>query len=182
VTPARSWYLLPGPVGVGRVDRVGRSSRVKHTNGDATVTLVPQLDGGETFLISTLLGRLRWGRGEPPPPPSELVTSPKSFGGVDLVYPAVAMRQGADFGVVRVGAPGLLFTLGTGATTINIDERYLYVGTPTGLGRCELSEIGTLDTCTLMPLSTGEPVQAPLYLTATHAWYKSGTLVRSVAK
>ena len=156
---------------------------MQHTNGDATVTALPNPDGGQAYLSSTVLGTLAWGRGDPIPPISaELVTSPKSFGGVNLPYPAVAMRQGADFGVVRAGVPGFFFTLGTGATTITIDERYLYVGTPTGLGRCELSEIATLNTCTLAPLSTGEPVQAPLYLTATHAWYKSGTLVRRVAK
>ena len=33
----------------------------------------------------------------------------------------------------------------------------------------------------LAPMSA-DPVEAPLYLTATHAWYKSGTLVRRVAK
>ncbi|HRG95866.1 MAG TPA: hypothetical protein PLR99_06450 [Polyangiaceae bacterium] len=173
-----------------RTDRVGRGSPSKHSNGDATVRLVPGTQtvmptgvvATRTDLVSTVVGTIFWGNSENPPPPTELVTSPKSFGGVDLVYPQVAVRQGANFGVIRASAPGRVFTLGSGATTISIDERYLYVGKATGLGRCELSEIATLDTCTLAPLSTGEPVQAPLYLTATHAWYKSGNLVRRVAK
>jgi hypothetical protein len=183
-------YAFSTPLaGSERVDRVGRGSPSKHSNGVATVRIVP---GSQTVIptgvvptrtdfVSTVLGTIFWGNSENPPPPSEMVTSPKSFGGVDLVYPQVAVRQGQNFGVVRASAPGRVFNLGSGATTISIDESYLYVGKATGLGRCELSEIGTLNTCTLAPMSA-DPVEAPLYLTATHAWYKSGTLVRRVAK
>lgn len=35
--------------------------------------------------------------------------------------------------------------------------------------------------CTLMWMSA-DPVGVPLYLTATHAWYRSGTRVRKARK
>ena len=182
-------YGFASIAGATRLDRVGRGSPSKHSNGDATVRLVPGTQTvtptgsmtTRTDLVSTVLGTIFWGNSENPAPPTELVTSPKSFGGVDLVYPAVGVRQGANFGVIRSSAPGRIFNLGTGATTISIDERYLYVGKATGLGRCELSEIGTLNTCTLAPMSA-DSVEAPLYVSATHAWYKSGTRVLRVAK
>jgi len=172
-----------------RTDRVGRGSPSKHSNGDATVRLVPGSQSviptgvvtTRTDLVSTVLGTIFWGNSENPPPPTELVTSPKSFGGVDLPYPAVGVRQGDNFGVIRASAPGRVFALGSGATTINVDDRYLYVGKASGLGRCALSEIATRNTCTLTPMSA-DAVEAPLYLTATDTWYKSGTLVRRVEK
>jgi hypothetical protein len=182
-----NWATIPGAT---RLDRVGRGSPSKHTNGDATATLVP---GAQTIMppsttvqsntnfVSTF-GTFLWGRSESRALPLELVTSPKSVGGVDITYPTVALRFANRVEVVRQGVAGnTLSVLAAAATTINIDDTHLYVGQATGLGRCELAEIATMNRCTLSPVSA-DAVDAPLYLTATHAWYRSGTLVRRALK
>ncbi len=48
--------------------------------------------------------------------------------------------------------------------------------------RCTQQEIGTLGTCTLAAAGPAEVVSAPLYLTTTDAWYRSGDRIRKIRK
>ncbi len=172
-------------------DRVGRGAASRHTNGDAVVTFTP---GSQTYtpmgempqapvMTGTHLGgTYTGGNRDPSTWPAELVTSPKSVGGVDIAHPTVAFRTAAGgLRIFRRASPYGTLVLPHVVTTLNLDERYLYVGQPAGLGRCELSEIATRSTCTLSAM-TADAVQAPLYITPTHVWYRSGTRIRRATK
>lgn len=181
-------YRAVGDPTAARVDRVGVGGRARHTNGDANVvinigTQTVQPTGvmqTQSMLVSTVSGTQLWGLSESRALPDQLITTPATVAGVAVPGRALFVRIGANVQTVRL--PGLTFTtVGTGATTINADAQHLYIGKATGLGRCALTEIQATNTCTLAPMSA-DPVSAPLYITDTHVWYRSGTKVQRVVK
>jgi hypothetical protein len=103
--------------------------------------------------------------------------------GATVPYPAVVVVRAGNVEVCPLATPCTAWiNLGALGTTINMDGTHLYVGTATGLQRCALSEIGTVGTCTLAAFGPNEAVNAPLYLTSTAAWYRSGTRVQRIIK
>ncbi|HQY63908.1 MAG TPA: hypothetical protein PK141_21060 [Polyangiaceae bacterium] len=106
-----------------------------------------------------------------------------SAAGPTVPHPTVVVLRDGNVEACPLATPCLAWlNLGPLGTILNLDDRHLYVGTPTGLSRCALFEIGTAGTCTLVPHGPVEAVEEPLYLTTTHAWYRSGTQVRRVLK
>ncbi|MBL0193387.1 MAG: hypothetical protein IPQ09_04020 [Myxococcales bacterium] len=106
-----------------------------------------------------------------------------SAAGPTVPHPTVVVLRDGNVEACPLATPCLAWlNLGALGTILNLDDRHLYIGTPTGLSRCALSEIGTAGTCTLVPHGPVEAVEEPLYLTTTHAWYRSGTQVRRVLK
>ena len=106
-----------------------------------------------------------------------------SAAGPTVPHPTVVVLRDGNVEACPLATPCLAWlNLGALGTILNLDDRHLYIGTPTGLSRCALAEIGTAGTCTLVPHGPAEAVEEPLYLTTTHAWYRSGTQVRRVLK
>ncbi|MBK6460868.1 MAG: hypothetical protein IPF92_07660 [Myxococcales bacterium] len=106
-----------------------------------------------------------------------------SAAGPTVPHPTVVVLRDGNVEACPLATPCLAWlNLGALGTILNLDDRHLYIGTPTGLSRCALAEIGTAGTCTLVPHGPVEAVEEPLYLTTTHAWYRSGTQVRRVLK
>lgn len=112
--------------------------------------------------------------------PGAIAVSPR---GPSVPYPTVAILEGGRVKACPTSTDCTAWRdLGISGTVLALDGESLYVGSPSGLGTCTLSEIATKGTCTLARLVTGEAVSEPLYLTPTLAVYRSGSRVRAVTK
>ena len=98
--------------------------------------------------------------------------------GATVPYPMVViLRDGNLEACPTAGDCAAWLNLGPLGDTFNLDDTNLYVGGPTGLGRCALSEIATLGTCTLTPLVAGAPISSRMILTPSQVWFlTAGTL------
>lgn len=108
-------------------------------------------------------------------PASRIGTSAR---GATVTYPtAVILRDGNLEACPTAGDCAAWLNLGPLGDTFNLDDTNLYVGGPTGLGKCALSEIATLGKCTLTPLVVGEPISSRMILTPSQVWFlTAGTL------
>ena len=106
-------------------------------------------------------------------------TSPR---GASVVYPMAVVRQGSEIRACPTATDcAAWIDLGPIGPVFNLDGTHLYLGGSGGLSRCALAEIATARTCTPVKIAS-EPVDPQLYLTATHAYFKSGTKFLRVAK
>lgn len=102
--------------------------------------------------------------------------------GATVTHPTVVVLRDGALEACPTAAPCAAWvSLGALGTVFNLDATHLYVGSDTSLGRCALAEIAAAGTCTLTPL-VADPVSAPMYITPTHVFYRSGTSVKSVTK
>ncbi|HRG95271.1 MAG TPA: hypothetical protein PLR99_03410 [Polyangiaceae bacterium] len=103
--------------------------------------------------------------------------------GPTVPYPtAVILRDGNLEACPTAGDCAAWLNLGPLGDTFNLDDTNLYVGGPTGLGRCALSEIATLGTCTLTPLVVGEPISSRVILTPSQVWFLTGGTLKFLEK
>lgn len=160
--------------------RVARATGIYHTNiGGAVASYTPAHnpppDGAPVPAAFN---------GVPAPIPTTRPTLVAvSANGPTVPHPTVVVLRDGNVEACPLANPCLAWlNLGALGTILNLDDQHLYIGTPTGLSRCALAEIGTAGTCTLVPHGPVEAVEEPLYLTTTHAWYRSGTQVRRVLK
>lgn len=167
-----AYYFYTGPG--GNTDRTPRAGRYLHENfGGATVTYRPVQAPFATPMAATLAGVTA---PVPASDPSFIAVTP---GGA--ASPTLVVIRGGQ--VEACPLPCATWKgLGALGTAINVSDTHLYVGTPTGLMRCALSEIAATDTCTLVSHGPTESAADPMYVTATDVWYRSGTRVRRVAK
>ncbi len=159
------------PTGGANTARVARARDFYHSNkGGAVAYYLPSSPPSFTGVSAPV-----------PATPPTLVAM--SAAGPTVPHPTVVVLRGGNVEACPLATPCLAWlNLGPLGTILNLDDRHLYIGTPTGLARCALAEIGTAGTCTLVPHGPAEAVEEPLYLTTTHAWYRSGTQVRRVLK
>lgn len=102
--------------------------------------------------------------------------------GPTVTHPTVVVLRDGALEACPTAAPCAAWvSLGALGTVFNLDATHLYVGSATSLGRCELAEIAAAGTCTLTSLAADD-VSAPMYITPTHVFYRSGTMVKSVTK
>ncbi len=168
--------------GVGaNTTRVARSSGLYHTNtGGAVVHYTP---GSRPSAPPAPLAPATLDGVAAPVPATPPTLVAVSAAGPAVPHATVVVLRDGNVEACPLATPCLAWlNLGALGTILNLDDRHLYIGTPTGLSRCALAEIGTAGTCTLVPHGPVEAVEEPLYLTTTHAWYRSGTQVRRVLK
>lgn len=160
--------------------RVPRPTAYAHSNVGATVAYrPPQNPSGSAVIAPTMVTT-----GATVPLP---VTAPTAIAvsarGATVTYPAVVILRNGSLEACPTAADCAAWVdLGALGTIFTMDGEHLYVGGPTGLARCTLTEIATLGTCTLKAHVTGEAVSPPLLVTATDVWFRSGDDVRRVAK
>jgi hypothetical protein len=162
--------------------RVARAISHVHSNAGSEVTYTPEYGlYGPGGRVGGDVARLSGVSAPVPATPPTLVAV--SAAGPTVPHPTVVVLRNGNVEACPLATPCLAWlNLGALGTILNLDDRHLYIGTPTGLSRCALAEIGTAGTCTLVPHGPVEAVEEPLYLTTTHAWYRSGTQVRRVLK
>ena len=103
--------------------------------------------------------------------------------GATVPHPvAVILRDGNLEACPTAGNCAAWINLGPLGDTFNLDGTSLYVGGPTGLGKCALSEIATLGTCTLTPLVVGDPIASRVILTASQVWFITGGTLKFIPK
>lgn len=161
-------------------DRIGRPTATLHSNVGATVGYAPPQNITGANLLPAQMVTTGATVPLPATTPSSIAVSAR---GGDVTYPAVVILRNGELEACPTAADCAAWTnLGALGTVYNLDGVHLYVATATGLSRCTLQEIGTAGTCTLTPHVTGEIVEAPILLTPTEIWYRSGADVRHVAK
>ena len=161
-------------INTGRVDR---ARGLYHTNdGGAVVNYIP-FSRVANYNVPPTTASLEGVSAPVPATPPTLVAV--SAAGPTVPRPTVVVLRDGNVEACALATPCLAWlNLGALGTILNLDDKHLYIGTPTGLSRCALAEIGTAGTCTLVPHGPVEAVEEPLYLTGTHAWYRSSTKVR----
>ena len=181
-------YVLQTANGVAtNPARIGRATVHLHANEGSEVRFNPEqmnFVGAENNPGRTITPRRMTTTGATVPAP---VTNPTyvavSARGAAVTYPVVAMVEDGTVKACPTTADcAAWIDLGALGAVINMDAESLYVGGPTGLGKCSLTEIATASTCTLTPLVSGEAVETPMYVTPTHVFFRSGDLVRKVTK
>lgn len=166
----------PGP----NMDRIGRPTATMHSNVGATVSYGPPQNITGSNLMPAQMSTTGANIPVPATTPTSIAVSERGAG---VMYPAVVILRNGNLEACPTAADCAAWTnLGALGSVYNLDGTHLYVGTATGLSRCTLQEIATAGTCTLAPHVTGEAVEAPILLTATEVWYRSGANVRRVAK
>jgi hypothetical protein len=167
-----SYQLYNGPG--GNTDRTPRAGRYLHQNfGGASVTYRPAQAPFATPVAATLAGVTA---PVPATDPSAIAITPSA-----AAQPTLVVVRGGQ--VEACPLPCAAWKgLGALGSAINVSETHLYVGTATGLMRCELAEIAAAGTCTLVSHGPAESAATPIYVTATDVWYRSDTRVRRVAK
>lgn len=161
-------------------DRIGRPTPTMHSNVGATVSYGPPQNITGSNLMPAQMSTTGAAVPVPATAPSAIAVSERGAG---VTYPAVVILRNGNLEACPTAADCAAWTnLGALGSVYNLDGTHLYVGTATGLSRCTLQEIATAGTCTLAPHVTGEAVEAPILLTATEVWYRSGDNVRRVAK
>jgi hypothetical protein len=190
----RAMFRAAPPVGGGRfetrlaqanpaapnTDRIGRPTATMHSNVGATVSYGPAQNITGSNLMPAQMTTTGATLPVPATPPTAIAVSER---GATVTYPAVVILRNGNLEACPTAADcAAWMNLGALGTVFNLDGTHLYVGSPTGLSRCTLQEIATAGTCTLAPHVTGEPVEAPILLTSTEVWYRSGANVRRVGK
>jgi hypothetical protein len=190
----RAMFRAAPPVGGGRfetrlasanpaapnTDRIGRPTATMHSNVGATVSYGPAQNITGSNLMPAQMTTTGATLPVPATPPTAIAVSER---GATVTYPAVVILRNGNLEACPTAADCAAWTnLGALGTVYNLDGTHLYVGSATGLSRCTLQEIATAGTCTLAPHVTGEPVEAPILLTSTEVWYRSGANVRRVGK
>ncbi len=171
--PPRATITLVVNPAVGRTASVPKASKYRHSNGDGAIS---QPVHGPGLPFSTAGATVPTMDGQ-----TEIATTTRTVAGAAIMYPAVALVKNNRVFVCPTATDCAAWLDVAPGDTINFDATHLYIGGSTGLSRCALSEIGQRGTCTPASHVTGEPV-LDLYLTPTHAIYRSNTLVRRVAK
>ncbi len=161
-------------------DRIGRPTATLHSNVGATVGYAPPQNITGANLLPAQMVTTGATVPLPATTPSSIAVSAR---GGDVTYPAVVILRNGELEACPTAADCATWTnLGALGTVYNLDGVHLYVATATGLSRCTLQEISIMGTCTLAPHVIGEIVEAPLLLTSTEIWYRSGADVRHIAK
>jgi len=167
--------------------RVGRATANTHENVGSIVRYFPEqmrlvtTENNPTRALTppsmTVTGALL------PTPlrdPTRIATSPR---GPSVAHPMVVIQEDGALHACPTATDCLgWIDLGDLGGVFSLDATNLYVGGPRGLGRCALAEIATQGTCTVVPMAPREVVEDPMYLTADAVVWKSGTVIRAVAK
>lgn len=185
---------VPKPLGGGRFQynwggrsgnsfRTAQATGMRHNNGAALASYIPARQvapppGAGLPSVFAITGHP--GASAPKPATDPTIVAVSAPGGAD---PTVFVVRGGMLEACPLATPCVAWrNLGAMTSPFNVDATHLYVGTDTGLKRCALAEIGASSTCTLVAAGPNEAVSAPLYLTATDAWYLSGATIRTIPK
>ena len=171
----------------GNPDRVGRPTANLHENFGAEVRYVPEqlpFVGNENNPTLAITPAIMTTTGAALPVPERAPGAVAvSARGPSVAHPMAFHLDGARLLACPTTTDcAAWIDLGELGGAVNADGERLYVGDTHGLGSCLLSEIATQRRCTLKTMVSGEPVQAPLYVTAGELWYRSGELIRAVGK
>lgn len=171
----------------GNADRVGRPTAHLHENFGAEVRYLPaqmpfvsQENNPTRAITAAVMTATGATLPAPERPPGVVAVSAR---GPSVARPMAFYLDGGRLLACPTTADcAAWIDLGELGGVLNVDGERLYVGDAHGLGSCLVSEIATQRRCTLKTMVSGEPVQAPLYVTAGELWYRSGELIRAVDK
>ncbi|HRG96824.1 MAG TPA: hypothetical protein PLR99_11285 [Polyangiaceae bacterium] len=184
---------VPKPLGGGRfqyiwggrasnTSRTAQATGMAHSNGAAVASYLParQIVPPPGAGLPSSFSVTGHPNGAVKPATDPTIVAVSTPGGAD---PMVFVVRGGRLEACPLATPCAAWSnLGAAPSLFNVDATHLYVGTATGLQRCALAEISAASTCTLTAAGPAEPVSAPLYLTLTEAWYRSGDAIRRVPK
>lgn len=181
-------YILQAANGASaNANRIGRATANLHANDGSEAKFFPEqvnfvaAENNPGRLVTPR--RMTTTGATLPAPLTDPTAIAVSARGAGVTYPAVAIAQGGTIKACPTATDcAAWLDLGALGTSINMDAENLYVGSATGLGKCSLTEIATLGTCTLVALVTAEAISDPMYVTPTHVYFRNGDRVRRVTK